>query len=304
MKKIALIQPYFGNFPEYFPLHLLTISQNPQVTWIFFTDDRAEYPWPANCQVHYMSFSDMQKYISDKFDFPVSIKTPYKLCDYKPAYGYIFSEYLKGYDFWGHCDIDVIFGYLKKFLTDEILSQYDKIFSMGHMTLYRNTKLNNTRFMLPDRNGELFYKKVFSVSDKFLFDEVSNGRYNICTLWADYGFSVYNDSKNIADIAQKSSYFQLTKHHISKDARSVRFEKTPQKHHIFWWNKGHLYLGYLQDGQYHCDEFLYMHLIRRTKKMAINMPCNSELYKIIPHEFVTMKEPLSAKNYSKENGGI
>ena len=43
----------------------------------------------------------------------VTLDRPYKLCDFKPAYGFIFGEYLKEYDYWGHCDIDIVWGDLR-----------------------------------------------------------------------------------------------------------------------------------------------------------------------------------------------
>ena len=44
------------------------------------------------------------------------VNSPYKLCDYKPVYGLIFDEDLQDYDFWGHCDVDLIFGDIRKFI--------------------------------------------------------------------------------------------------------------------------------------------------------------------------------------------
>jgi hypothetical protein len=38
----------------------------------------------------------------------MEIRNPYKICDWKPFYGHIFREYLVAYDFWGHCDMDII----------------------------------------------------------------------------------------------------------------------------------------------------------------------------------------------------
>lgn len=103
MEKIVLIQPYFGKFPNYFELHLLSIRRNPDITWIFFTDDHTEYDWPSNAEVHYMGFDDMQRLVQSRFEFQISLEKPYKLCDFKPAYGWIFRDYLEGYDYWGHC---------------------------------------------------------------------------------------------------------------------------------------------------------------------------------------------------------
>lgn len=39
----------------------------------------------------------------------------------------MFQEYIKDYDFWGHCDADLIFGDIRKFVTDDILNKYDRL---------------------------------------------------------------------------------------------------------------------------------------------------------------------------------
>ena len=61
----------------------------------------------------------------------------YKIVDYKPLYGCIFHEYLKDYSHWGYCDSDVIFGDLSKYLTDERLNTYDRIYQHGHLCIYK-----------------------------------------------------------------------------------------------------------------------------------------------------------------------
>ena len=94
----------------------------------------------------------------------VSLELPYKVCDYKPAFGLIFEDYLRGVDFWGHCDVDVVWGSIRKFLaTDEILSRYDVVSPRrrriaGACTLYRNTDEVN-RLFLADRKFELVIRE-------------------------------------------------------------------------------------------------------------------------------------------------
>ena len=97
-----------------------------------------------------------------EFDFSIYLDHPYKLCDYKPAYGYIFAEYAHGYDYWGHCDMtDCIFGNLRKFLSDDFLSGADKFMFLGHMTLYRNTDEINRRIFEDVSFRENNLQKIF-----------------------------------------------------------------------------------------------------------------------------------------------
>lgn len=65
---------------------------------------------------------------------------------------------MKKYEFWGHCDLDIILGNLNDFITEEMLNTYDKIFCLGHMILYKNDYDINRLFMKPV-DGNLLYKK-------------------------------------------------------------------------------------------------------------------------------------------------
>ena len=95
--------------------------------------------------------------------------TPYKICDYRPAFGTIFSEYLHNSKYWGFCDLDMLFGNLDKYLSDPIADKYDAIYNHGHLTLMRNIPEVNKAFMLPFSGIE--YKYVFSHKASFGFDE-------------------------------------------------------------------------------------------------------------------------------------
>lgn len=186
-KKAVFIVPYFGSFHSYFQLTLNSMGTNSDFEWLIFTDSTQPFQYPPNVRVVRWSFDQLKEYVQGKFDFPIALDKPYKLCDFKPAYGYIFEEYIAEYPFWGHCDLDVIFGKLGDFLTDDLWEQYDKIFELGHMTLYRNTAENNRRFQLP-LHGKSRYREVFSSSEKFIFDEGWNE--SICNLFYEYRFKV------------------------------------------------------------------------------------------------------------------
>lgn len=162
-KRIAFIIPYFGHFNKYFPLYLKSCETNRDLCdWIIFTDDNTEYAYPENVKVHYTSFETMQNLIWSKLGKSCKCDKPYKLCDYKAAYGYLFDDYLGDYEYWGHCDSDLIWGRISHFLSDEILSSYDKIFDLGHCTIYRNTEKISRAFMFP-LNGRKRYLEVYKM---------------------------------------------------------------------------------------------------------------------------------------------
>jgi hypothetical protein len=79
-----------------------------------------------------------------------------KSCDLKPAYGVIFAEDLRPYDFWACSDLDIVWGDIRRFVTPDLLRRHDIISSRadrlsGHFTLYRNTPETNRAFeLIPD----------------------------------------------------------------------------------------------------------------------------------------------------------
>lgn len=110
---IAYIVPFFGKLRSDIEIWLLSVKYNPTVNWIIYTDDYTEYLYPPNVKVVYTTFEDIRNKIQSLFDFKITLNTPYKLCDYKVTYGETFADDLESYDFWGYCDIDLMWGRVK-----------------------------------------------------------------------------------------------------------------------------------------------------------------------------------------------
>ena len=101
MYKICIIGIYFGKFPSYFNLWLTSCAYNNSIDFLVITDQYIDN-LPANVKVINMSFYDFRNLVQSKFDFKISLERPYKICDFKPAFGIICDNFLHGYDFWGH----------------------------------------------------------------------------------------------------------------------------------------------------------------------------------------------------------
>lgn len=157
MAKIILIIPYFGKLPNYFQVFLDSCANTNLVDFLIFTDDITSYRYPSNFKVTYESFDEFKTRIFNKIG-DATIIHPYKLCDLKPAYGFILSDFIKAYNFWGHCDIDMIFGDIDKYLEIVKFENYDRIFTYGHLSIYRNSPEINLLFKTAD-SGKL--PKIF-----------------------------------------------------------------------------------------------------------------------------------------------
>ena len=270
--KVALIVPYFGMLPNYYQLFLDSCEKNPTFDWIIFTDDQTEYMYPPNVHRFPMTFSQCQSLIKSCFDFEIALSKPQKLCDYKCAYGYIFREYLTGYDWWGHCDLDQIFGDLGAFITTEMLNTYDKIGSLGHLTLYRNTPENNRVFTETTR-----YRDVFSTERGCAFDEWLPG--NINEIYLNSGRPVHLKNYG-ADINAYHMTFECVEYSI----KERKYVHDGIHNSVFLWDDGKLLRIWDQDGQLFKQQYPYVHLQKRKMKDR-RQEKNSHKFYIIPNEF-------------------
>ncbi len=174
LRSLALITCYIGKLPWYFDYFVHSCAYNPSITFLIITDDQDyKKPIPPNIKMIFRSLGQISMLASEKLGFDVNIEYGYKLCDFKPAYGLIFKELLQGFDFWGHCDIDIIFGDIREFITDELLDKYDLIsvrhdWLSGCFLLYRNTVKLNTLFL-----NSRDHKKVFTSPKHYCFDETN-----------------------------------------------------------------------------------------------------------------------------------
>jgi len=176
--KIAVVICYFGKLPWYFDFFVHSCGFNPSIDFYIVTDDRTYCkPLPDNVVFVYSSINAINELASKSLGIKTNILNGYKLCDFKPAYGLLFPELIQGYDFWGQGDLDVIYGDIKSFITEDILNEFDFIsvrhdYATGCFTLHRNNSLINNIF-----KKSRDYLRVFSSSKHYCFDEC-NWAYN------------------------------------------------------------------------------------------------------------------------------
>lgn len=266
MKKIAFVVPYFGKFPGAgFALWLQSCKFNPSVYWLIYTDDRTQYNYPENVKVHYCTLKDIKTRAQKCFDFEISLERPRKLCDYKAAYGEIFADELKGFEYWGYCDIDLVWGDIRRFLTDELLEQYDRIGYQGHCLLYRNVPEVTTRYKTI-LEGCVDYRTVYSDPREFCFDE--NGMDDIYnTLQIPYY------KKTIFAHLEKYEYGFFVKYLPEED-------KYKNKHQVFTWKNGKLLRNYVYNNQIYSEEFMYIHFFCRPIKFKFDHCQDKDMYLI------------------------
>jgi len=271
MTSVCIVGVYFGNFPDYFDLWLKSAEMNRSIQFKIFTDQQRE-DLPSNVTLEYMTIGQMRELASQKLGFSVCLERPYKCCDFKPAYGVIFEDYLADADYWGHCDFDLIWGDLRHYFDFYDLNSFDKFLPLGHLCLYKNNYENNHRFML-EGSSVGGYRLVFSDPHNFAFDELG-GVYQI---YKKNHFSSF-DERIFADISKIYRRFRLALNDFNYNQQ------------IFCWEDGHVYRYYMNADRVCQEEYIYIHFKSRPTMPKHGNCVDSRLFYITPSGFYSQNE--------------
>ena len=292
MNRIVFICPYFGTIPKgQYKLWLKSCETNDTIDFLLITNDveALSFALPANVKPIKMSWEDCCKKIQSNFNFKVTLAFAYKLCDLKPAYGEIFNEYIKGYDFWGHTDSgDTILGNLRKFLTEDILNTYDKVHIYGHMSLLRNTPENNARYKIRQNNG-LTIEEIFSAEENLCFDDMYQ-KTSINRIFKENGFAILEEVPGlVADVLPHAWNFRLAQDNGKHIPR------------VFEWSNGELFELTVVEGAVRKREVGYVHFQKR--KVGNKVTDGARSFYLVPNEFINADHELTAEEiteYSKD----
>ena len=247
MKK-CLIICWYGKLPNYFEIWQKSCAYNKDYDFIVITDQDFE-PLGDNIVLKKMSLLEINDLINKKLNIAIKIEKPYKFCDFRPAYGKIFEDLLRSYDFWGHCDIDQVFGKISDFITEEMLNNYEKINKNGHFCLYKNSEKMNELYK---KEGSIFsYKEVFTNNENYAFDEKTGiemivGKNNIRTKYIDKYADMYIRYKRY------------------KMGRAINY-----KQQAFLWENGKLFRVYENNGILNKEELMYLHFQKKKPNIKV-----------------------------------
>ena len=188
----------------------------------------------------------------------------------------LFKEDLGLYEFWGHCDVDMILGKIKDFVTDEILQKYDRILSHGHFTIYRNLEsvmsVNKQKL-----NGYLFYEDVLSKPDNFSFDEWAGDKGGSSFIWQVLCRDKMYDEIVFHDI------WVLKKHFVSYHFAKSKLNGEPLKDVVFVFDKKE---GLIRISRNKREKTMYVHLQKRPMKISADFDFQSSKFIIVPNKFI------------------
>jgi hypothetical protein len=158
--KTLFIRPFLGELPKYMDKYMANTESLKK------------------CGFEWLIFTDREKFIAlikEKLGIDPTHALEgnlYNPSEFRPAFGLIFEDYLKGYDFWGHTDHDVVYGRLDRFMSDEFLSDTDIYGNdpealCGPFSIYRNTPYVNNLF-----KEHAQWKEFFLGQKYYAFDEL------------------------------------------------------------------------------------------------------------------------------------
>lgn len=231
-------------FPGWLSYWLKSCADNPTIDFLIVTDIHLENI-PKNVHLLDLSMKQFKALAEEKLEMEIAFDRPYKACDLRPAYGKILCDYIAGYDYWGHCDFDLIWGDIRYFAERYSIEKYDKFLPLGHLALYRNTEECNSYYKLPGSNCGT-YKEVFSSNQGFAFDET------------DGIYSIYE--KNSLPMFTGRIFAEIKTYH-----RRFRLKQCDKnyRHQAFYYENGKVYRAFVNKGEVKTEEYIYIHFRRK-----------------------------------------
>ena len=216
-----------------------------------------------------MQFDDLATRIRRFFDFHISLERPYKLCDFRPAFGDIFADELAGYDFWGHSDLDVIFGRIRDLLPATAF-EADKILFNGSFSLYRNNP--EAAGCYRHEVGKVTYRDAMTTPAAMHFDEWAGIYYIV----EDLGVPAW----------QEDVFFD-----ISFRRYRTRAETPPGRDpRRYAWEQGEVCEYRLERGRPVRRAALLIHLQKRVMRVPGPDVLAAERYWILPNGFAVQED--------------
>lgn len=122
-----MVVPWFGPLPSWMACYRQRVAAQ-KIDWLYFHD-----------------LDDFKRRVKRVLGIECPIKPgSAKIHDFRPAFGVLFEKELQGYDWWGHTDLDCVYGKLDRFYGPRQLEGLDIAsdntdYIAGPWTLYRNT---------------------------------------------------------------------------------------------------------------------------------------------------------------------
>ena len=271
---IAVIVTWFGPLPPYFPAWLKSAEYNSTIDFFCFFDH--EFNSQAkNIHIIQTTMDKEIGRISKATGEKINIKNAYKFCDLRPFFGLGYQEYIKDYRFWAYCDIDMVFGDIRAFLTADVLSKYDRFYEYGYLSVFRNNDQMNHLYDLP---GGIYSKNAIFRGKGKCTPEEQYGLYRI----SEKNHIKWYREKNFADFYIPYSSYILN-------------QRENYDEQVFYWEDGKVYRAYVDKDGIKSDEMAFLHWQKR-KPVISQETLDNNAYFLTPSELVKKNPGLPTRD--------
>lgn len=251
-QRIAFVIPYLGTLPKYTSLFFHSVSSNRDIDVLLLVDQQPRIDVPSNVYIHVTSRSSILDRIRISTGLEIRDITGHKLCDFRPFYALMFEKELRGYNWWGHCDVDLMFGDLSRWMKNYLNSQYDILTAhnsgtIGHFTIYKNDPAVSKEMIKMIDNPML--KQKFLMSDNQHLDE--EGAYQHITKATKLKLFT-------APAFQESLQMSFAPYGITFCPNGSTAELHPLEYGVAYWKNGHTWY---ETANRRRKEVLYIHFM-------------------------------------------
>jgi hypothetical protein len=168
---------YFGRWPEWIDLFVESCKWNPGVRWRIYTDCGEPENKADNVDFVHLSFDDYKALVRERLSIAFDPPTPYKLCDLRPCVAQIHERDVAGFRFFGYGDLDVVYGNIRSFYSDDVLARANVLSThperlSGHFAVLRNTPAFRRAYERIPNYRTLLEQPHFAAMDEADFSEV------------------------------------------------------------------------------------------------------------------------------------
>ncbi len=270
INKVVLIVIWYGEVPSNFEVWSRSAEYlKSRYDFLIFSDtDFSEQYIPENVIIYKTSMENLKQRIEIRLGVFISVRDPKRFCDFRPLFGYIFHDKIAGYSFWGHTDLDVIWGNMERIVNDSLLSEIDVLLNGGHFSIYRNTEKINKLYT---HAGAVFpWRTIISRDAQFAFDEVTG----IHLIAKKYNIQSAIGTVDMVDV--NPAHFRF----------SNKMEKTNPKCQAFYFEQGNLYRVRMED-KLEYQSLCYIHIPKRKLKILDDEL--GDAFRITPYGYIKKK---------------
>ena len=243
-----MIIPFFGEQPDYLPLFLKSCVPATRFRFHIFSDTAPPNDTPENVTWHKSSHEETYRranLVTGCSAVPASL---HAICNLRPFFPLMYPEAIQDAEYWGYCDLDVMFGDIDRVLTEFERSNADGFTShwkycVGHFTFFRNNaKVNRIGFEIENWNSAVGESVCVHIDEFGIFEAARRTGIKIRCL-------------DLLDNELKNAFSPtgITFNHLGE----VADMSVPEPDCLVVWKDGHVYY---EDSYRNC-EVAYVHFM-------------------------------------------